>query len=235
MCPISDRSLSLSQKKGWEPKDIVSANPLWRDSKESKWWTPNRTNLSVGRTVEPVAIYSETPPRLLRKLGSFDVTPEPGVDELDVFLLAGETIRPDPARLFRSRPPNYHNPLATREGMPGVAYRWLEVEGPIYDQWPPAGHTLLFDNLPVKKSKSGERVEVTSQNPTADAERLLRIFLPRAYRRPVAEAEVKRFLAVIHGALKKGRGLHRRDDYGLLGGAVFAGIRLPGGKAGPAR
>ena len=38
-----------------------------------------------------MTVYSETPPRLLRKLGAFDVTPEPGVQELDVWLLAGET------------------------------------------------------------------------------------------------------------------------------------------------
>ena len=53
--------------------------------------------------------------------------------ELDVWLLQGETIRPDAARLFRSRPPNWHNPLAEQDGCPGVAFRWLEVEGPLLD------------------------------------------------------------------------------------------------------
>ncbi len=170
----------------------------------SKWWRPNLDNIALGRRPEPVTIYSETPPRLLRRLGSFDVTPEPTVQELDVQLLAGETIRPDAARLFRSRPPNYRNPLAQEDGQPGVAFRWMEVEGPIHDQWPTAGHKLLFGDLPLKKTNTG--VEVTSKNPRADAERLLRNFLRQAYRQPVAETEVKRFLPVVEGALKSGSG-----------------------------
>jgi len=43
--------------------------------------------------------------RQVRYLGSFDVKPEPAVNELEVYLVKGETIRPDAARLFRSRPP----------------------------------------------------------------------------------------------------------------------------------
>jgi hypothetical protein len=169
----------------------------------NRWWRPSRTDLAPGRTQEPVSIYAETPPRLLRKLGAFDVTPEPSVRELDVYLLQGETIRPDAVRLFRSRPSNWRNPLATPEGQPGVAFRWLEVEGPIRDAWPPAGHRLLFGDLPLKETPDG-RVEVVSANPRADAGRLLRGFLERACRRPASEAEVKRFLGLIDHALASG-------------------------------
>jgi len=38
-------------------------------------------------------------------------------------------------------------------------------------------------------------VEVTSANPLRDAEPLLRQFMKQAYRAPVNEAEVRRFLA----------------------------------------
>lgn len=34
---------------------------------------------------------------------------------------------------------------------PGIAVEWLEIEGPIIDQWPPAGHRALFGELPVKE------------------------------------------------------------------------------------
>ena len=34
---------------------------------------------------------------------------------------------------------------------PGVAVEWVEIEGPIYDQWPPASHRALFGDLPVKE------------------------------------------------------------------------------------
>ncbi len=121
----------------------------------NKWFIPDLDNISKGRRDEPVTITAEIPPRLLRQLGDFDVTPEPGVHELDVWLLAGEMIRPDAGRLFRSRPgaTRWQNPLAEKDGQPGVVFRWMEVEGPIYDEWPTAGHKLLFANLPMVNRK----------------------------------------------------------------------------------
>src|SRR5262245_46162001 len=206
-----------------------NAYSVWVGPGQSnKWFIPNLDDISRGRRDEPVVIYSEIPPRLLRWLGKFDITPEPGVHELDVWLLAGEMIRPDAGRLFRSRPgaSRWQNPLAEPNGQPGAVFRWLEVEGPIYDQWPPAGHKLLFGDLPMVNRKAsveverrasmetnrfGQRrfvpppgVEVISKKPVRDAERLLRDFIPHAYRRPVDDTEVKRFLPVVRDALKKG-------------------------------
>ena len=103
-------------------------------------------------------------------------------------------------------------------------FRWLEVEGPIYDQWPTEGHKLLFGELPMinrQPSKTdegsadtnrfGQRrfkpppgVEVISRKPMADAGRLLHEFIGHACRRPVQEGEVKRFLPVVKSALNKG-------------------------------
>ncbi|MDX2033307.1 MAG: DUF1592 domain-containing protein [Blastocatellia bacterium] len=181
----------------------INAHSFWAGPEsEARWWRPSRDNLSAGRTREPVTLYAEIPPRQMRYLGSFDVSPEASVNEVEVYLLKDETIRPDAARLFRSRPPNWRNPLAQKDGQPGVAFRWMEVEGPIYDEWPGAGHRLLFGDLPLKKS--GKGMEVVSANPRADAERLLRGFLPRAYRRPVEEADVQRFLKLADAAFKTG-------------------------------
>ncbi len=185
-----------------------SAISVWvGPGKGDKWFIPDFDTVSAGRRPEPVTVYSETPPRLLRRLGAFDVTPEPSVKDMDVWLLAGETIRPDPARLFRSRPGagRFHNPLAEKDGQPGVVFRWLEVEGPIYDEWPTAGHKLLFGDLPLKKAERGNfAVEVVSANPQQDAERLLRTFIQQAYQRSDVDSEVQRFLPVIKGALKSG-------------------------------
>jgi hypothetical protein len=183
----------------------------------SVWLNAKYTEASAGKRPEPVTIYAETPPRSLRKLGSFDFNPDPTVCEIDAYLLAGETIRPDAARFFRSRPPDFKNPLQTREGMPAVAFSWMEVEGPIFDQWPPAGHQLLFGDLPMKdrepivttnrRGMTRHRpggVEVTSENPSADAEHLLRGFMKRAYRRPVQDEDVSRFTKVVQYALTNG-------------------------------
>lgn len=51
--------------------------------------------------------------------------------------------------------------------------------------------------------------EVESAAPRQDAERLLRAFLKRAYRRPVAEADVKRLLALYDDQFKQGHGFTR--------------------------
>jgi len=168
-------------------------------------WNPDFSKISPGRRDEPVTIYSDTSPRILRKLGSFDVEPEPKVREMTVWLMAGETIRPDAARFFRSRPPEDHNPLAEKDGCPGVAFQWMEAEGPLVDQWPAPGHKLLFGDLPLeKRSDKPNAVEVISTNPDHDAAMLLHSFMARAYRRPVSEADEARFLSVIRHALKIG-------------------------------
>ncbi|QQS49422.1 MAG: DUF1592 domain-containing protein [Acidobacteriota bacterium] len=185
----------------------LSAHSFWAGPQSpEKWWHPSRTDASAGRTNEPITLYAEIPPRQMRYLGNVDVTPEPSVQELEVWLIEGETIRPDAVRLFRSRPPNWRNPLAEKDGQPGVAFRWLEVVGPIIDQWPGRGHSLLFGNLPISgNSKDG--IEIVSRNPRADAERLLRNFLRRAYRHPrqsFLEEDVRRFLKIFDGARRNG-------------------------------
>ncbi|HVV74090.1 MAG TPA: DUF1592 domain-containing protein, partial [Verrucomicrobiae bacterium] len=206
----------------YEPTEIrfdhfrapVSGKYRLRFSAYSVWMGPKYTEVSPGRRSEPVTIYADTPPRLLRKLGSFDVNPEPTVREMEVYLIAGETIRPDAARFFRSRPPDHINPLAGPDGMPGLAFQWMEVEGPLIEEWPPAGHRLMFGNLAMTNravlAGSGRRhrspgVEVISSNPERDAARLLSGFMQAAYRQPVQPADVDRFLSVIRCALSAGQ------------------------------
>src|ERR1041385_3186638 len=196
----------------------------------SVWLGHNYKDAAPGHRSEPITIYADTPPRILRKLGSFDIDPQPATREMIVDLLAGETIRPDAARFFRSRPPDFKNPLETPEGSPAVAFSWREVEGPLIDEWPPAIHKELFGDLPitnhvvsatnqlVRLTDSDSRprrrnrrrftpppgVEVVSLAPERDAEKLLRSFMQRFYRQPLKDEEVRRFLAVITHALEAG-------------------------------
>lgn len=172
-------------------------------TKDGKWWRPDLDTVSKGHRPEPVTIYAETPPRQLRWLGSFDFGTDPTVCEIDTYLLKGEIIRYDAVRLFRSRPPAFHNPLATPEGQPGLAMQWMEVSGPILNQWPSAGHKVLFGDLPVSRKDAKAKLQVVSKDP-ADAERLLRQFMQRAYRQPFADEDVQRFLSVIDLARKSG-------------------------------
>jgi len=196
--------------------------------------TPDYDKLSPGRTTEPIAVYTRNG-LLNRRVGEFDLTPEPTVHDIgEVWLLANETLVPDASRLYRSRPNDFVNPLMTPDGAPGVAFRWMEVEGPLTDDTTAAGYRLLFGDLPLKKvapdalgialsvvlpgdrreggRNAGQRVEaleqvrvdVVSADPKRDAERLLRTFIARAYRRPVTGADVQRFVALVHGRLGAG-------------------------------
>ncbi len=171
---------------------------------KNKWWQSDKTQISEGRNNEPVTVYSEKPPRQQRKLADFDVAPAPSVRRVDTYLLAGETIRVDASRFFRSRPPGgWHNPLATPEGAPGVAFAWMEMTGPIYEDWPARGHRLLFGDLPIEDLPGGG-VEVISAAPSADARRHLRRFMGRIHRHPVTDQQMAPILEVIDNALDTG-------------------------------
>jgi hypothetical protein len=92
-------------------------------------------------------------------------------------------------------------------GQPGVM---LEVSAP-----PPQGRSGFGGPGPRGGGRGGRggfartrevAVEVVSDNPAQDAERLLRGFMKRAYRQPVEEAHVQRFLALFKDQFGKGFG-----------------------------
>lgn len=113
---------------------------------------------------------------------------------------------------------------------PGIACDYLDIEGPLHDVWPPASHRALFGELPMvefklDKTRRGpkrklvrqemgagkNRPDITkgvwtvhSENPLADAGRLLATFLPRAFRRPVSPETRKLYLGKVEERLKGG-------------------------------
>jgi mono/diheme cytochrome c family protein len=183
----------------------LRTHTFWAHPQDARhWWTPSRTNLSAGRTQEPVSLYALRHPQQLRKLGDIDSFPEPTTGEIDCTLIKGETIMIDAARFFRSRPPGWHNPLATRDGQPGVTFHWLEVEGPILegDRWPTRGQQLLFGDLPLKPA--GGSLEPVAANEDADAARLISAFMKRAIRRPVAQTDIDPFISLYRRARTSG-------------------------------
>jgi hypothetical protein len=106
---------------------------------------------------------------------------------------------------------------------PGLLVEWMQVDGPI-DAFPPPSYKNLFSEVPmkarsvVKAEMTGARVPTISEkrsevqwfgdplvpdsaNPKADAERLIRAFLPRAFRRPVSEEAQLHYVQKMHEKL----------------------------------
>lgn len=100
----------------------------------------------------------------------------------------------------------------------------FKVEGPLkpdgsLDEWPSLSYRELFDELdaqplskitgvPAVKGKSEPSFPVSAK-PKEDAARLLRRFLPKAFRRPVTEEVTADFVAMAHASLDSGVPFHR--------------------------
>jgi hypothetical protein len=144
----------------------------------AEWYRPNFREVSPGRRYEPIVIYAKGA-TINRRIGAFDLTPQPLVRSIgEVWLAANDVIATDAIRFFRSRPTGipdgYTNPLAQRDGMPAVAFRWMEVEGPIYDQPVAPGYQLLFGDLPVRLAPEGAPgvlIDVVANRPLAPDDR----------------------------------------------------------------
>ncbi len=125
-----------------------------------EWHLASVTDVTLGRRNEGIHVYAKVSPGNGVLIGALDLTPEPQVFELkNVDLVTGQIITTDAVRFFRSRPGftgvvNYTNPLMQSDGQPGVAFRWMDVEGPIYDRATQPGYELLFGNLKYKVIES---------------------------------------------------------------------------------
>ncbi|MFT5325178.1 MAG: mono/diheme cytochrome c family protein [Planctomycetaceae bacterium] len=62
---------------------------------------------------------------------------------------------------------------------------WFELEGPVYDEWPPASHRRVLIESPL-----------AGRNERRYARAVIQHFMKRAYRRPVSDAEVDDKLAL---------------------------------------
>lgn len=101
---------------------------------------------------------------------------------------------------------------------PGLVVQWVDVEGPLVDSWPPASHRLLFGDLPrMPVADDRGRLEVVSEQPLVDAERILRDFARRAFRRSVTDDDIAPFLARVREKLEQGYTFEQALRVGLKG------------------
>ena len=171
---------------------------------DRKWWRPNRTIVYPGNRSEPVTLYALAKSGDSRWLSTFDSFPEPTIIERVVDLKKGEGIRPDAGRLVRTRPGWRGNPNASPDGIPGFALNWLEMEGPLVDDWPPPSYQAVFGDMPFE-TVEGNQIKVYSENNDEDAKRLLLRFLKRSFNRPLSSAnEVRPYFEIYKRAVELG-------------------------------
>jgi hypothetical protein len=117
-------------------------------------------------------------------------------------------------------PPDVEKVGADNYKGPGLAIQWVELEGPLLESWPPPSHKAIFGDLPqeiVPGSDDPKRLEVISAQPMADAERVLRNFARRAFRRTVTDEDIRPFLARVKSRLDEGYSFEQAARVGLTG------------------
>ena len=126
--------------------------------------------------------------------GNMDIQPTVATYETTVRLLANETFEysllglPVPlARNVKGGAPSYRYPPLPPGGQPGVAFQWMEIEGPIPPASPTAAYRALFP----------EHI------PTTDAKALLRHFISQAAREPVNEETFRQYDRLIQSRLDR--------------------------------
>ena len=109
--------------------------------------------------------------------------------------------------------------------VPGMAIEWIEIEGPLLDQWPPAGVASMFGEDAIRKLENRGRwtnqghigFELAPEDPQASATAALRQFATRAFRRPLADGEADRFVQLAHTELDRGRSYEQAMRVALRG------------------
>ena len=103
---------------------------------------------------------------------------------------------------------------------PGLVIQWVDIFGPIIESWPPPSHRAIFGDLLRERLPGADdprRMEVVSQEPLADAERILRNFTRRAFRRPVSDEDIRPYLSRVRNRLDQGYSFEQSVRVGLKG------------------
>jgi hypothetical protein len=151
--------------------------------------------------------------------GYFDAGQEPTVVELTMRLAFRKTVKVVP---YGTRISKWND--AVNEKGPGLAAQWVEIEGPLYEQWPPESQRRVFGDLPIEVVNSAEMKknrrleplrEVVSSDPQEDVRAILSRLLPKMFRRPVSDNQMQTYLSIVLGESNAGVTFHNAVRYGL--------------------
>ncbi len=139
-------------------------------------------------------------------VGYFDAPPgKPAVYEFVRYMEPRTTITMLPYGFANAS--TVHKVGAEKWDGPGLAVQYIDVEGPLNPTWPPESHRRIFGDLAQKTFRDnyyGDRVEVVSDRPLVDAERILGAFTRRAFRRTVTAEDVAPFVAIVRAKMAEG-------------------------------
>jgi mono/diheme cytochrome c family protein len=207
----------------WPPTRFDAAQPIepgvYR-CRVALWpLDPGERTLSVGIYTGPLFGTGKR-----KYIGVYDVTgtpDEPRIIEFTTWMAEGDAMHVlpwvTPAHVvWRDK----HEPR------PGVGMLWAETHGPLDQEFPSERQRRLFGNpesismvedkpiyMPHRKGVKLHRVE--SSTPEADVERILREFVPKAFRRPVETADVDRYVKLALERLSAGRGFEESVRAGV--------------------
>jgi hypothetical protein len=142
-------------------------------------------------------------PDTLKFIGIYDVTgnpQEPRIIEFTTHIKQEHAIHILP-RIW----PEHVTWRDKHEKQPGVGIVWCETYGPLDQSFPSEAQKKLFgdfdrikmvEDKPIyMRHRKGVKLhKVESETPREDAERIIRDLIPRAFRRPVSDAEMQPFV-----------------------------------------
>jgi hypothetical protein len=226
-----ERHVKVTTEKVFRHRDdglVMFSSSPWQAITVSQFYPPDRgtyrfriTATAVQSGSKSVPLRVDAGPMLMaaknHHVGYFDIAADKATTiEFTDHLEARSTIRIIPYGLASAQA--VHKVGAEAWDGPGVLVQAVEVEGPLHDAWPPASHRRLFGELPQAPTATNRsRVEVVSKAPEGDAERVIRDFARRAFRRPITDADAAPFVAVAKKRLADGATFEEAVCAGLKG------------------
>lgn len=169
---------------------------------------------SEGRHVTALIYVSDH--RTTRLAGYYDMPPDkPRVAEFEIELAHNEHIRIAPYDTgYDDKGKNIWAITGPQFKGVGLAVQWVEIDGPIFEIWPPKSVTRLLDGLELKELPANKRpwrngrkaaYEIVTTDPPRDLARLIERFAARAFRRPLQTGEAQGFVKLGADALAAGQ------------------------------
>ena len=92
----------------------------------------------------------------------------------------------------------------------GLAIKWLKIEGPLEEEWPPKRTRQLLTGIPVPWLAQ-HRIYWTgvTKEPKAHLRDIVRRLAPKAFRRPVTDAEIESFVSLAKPHHPKDQPMHK--------------------------